>query len=165
MHSAHPSLSKILPVLIGSWQRQGIACPPAALPDIRRVAATNDVALPADFVQLYGAANGTPYLYPNYLDDRYCSFLPVEALRTEKKVWLVKTAGVTTPEQVGVTVFVDFMHRSWEYGFLVEANGQDYRIGWMPRDDEFEVLTNSLSTFLEWYVADADELYGEGVVR
>ena len=160
MPPAHPSLTEILTVLTESWRRQGIACPPAPLADIRRVATASGVVLPADFMQLYRTANGTPELYPNYLDEQYCSFLPMEALRSEENVWAVKTAGVEAPEQAAVTVFVDYMHRSWEYGFLVDPNGQDYRIGRMPGEKEFEVLTNSLSTFLQWYVADADEFYG-----
>lgn len=159
MTSSHISLSETLSVLTESWRRQGIVCPPALLADVRREATTNGVALPADFVQLYSSANGTPELYPNELDERYCSFLPVEALRSEENVWRVTTAGMEAPERAVVTVFVSFMHRSWEYGFLVEPNGQDYRIGRMPGDNAFEVLTNSLSTFLQWYVADADELY------
>jgi hypothetical protein len=71
----------------------------------------------------------------------------------------VTTAGVEVPERAAVTAFASFMHRSWEYGYLVEPNGQDYRIGRMPGDKAFEVLTTSLNTFLQWYVADADELY------
>jgi hypothetical protein len=160
MPSARQSLSEILSVLTESWRRQGIACPPAALADVRRAAASNGVVLPADFEHLYTAANGTPDLYPNELDERYCSFLPLEALRSEANVWTVRTAGVEMSERATVTAFVDFMHRSWEYGFLVEANGQDYRIGRLPGGQAFEVLTTSLSTFLHWYAADADELYG-----
>ena len=51
------------------------------------------------------------------------------------------------------------MHRSWEYGFVVDASGEGYLIGSIPRADEFKVLTSSLTTFLQWYLADADELY------
>jgi hypothetical protein len=159
MHPSPDSLSEVLSVLLASWQRQGIACPPSE-GDVRQVAIANGVRLPADFVQLYRAANGTPELYPNEMDENYCSFLPVEALRTEEKRWRVLTAEAETMERAGVTVFVDYMHRSWEYGFLVEANGLDYRIGRLAGGSVFQVLTTSLSQFLRWYVADADELYG-----
>ena len=160
MPSSRLSLSETLVVLTESWQRQGIACPPAALADIRLVAATNGVVLPADFVQLYSTANGTPELYPNELDEQYCAFLPVEALRSEANEWAVITTEVEAPERAEATVFVNYMHRSYEYGFLVEANGQDYRIGRMAGGKSFQVLTHSLSAFLQWYVIDADELYG-----
>jgi hypothetical protein len=159
MTSSNTALSTIIQALVQSWTRQSIVCPPVALPYVKQVAAANGVVLPPDFVQLYRAANGTPELYPNHMDENYCSFLPVEALKTELKDWLVITAEAATLERVGVTVFVDFMHRSWEYGFIGDANGGDYRIGIMPGADEFKVLTTSLTTFLQWYVGDADALY------
>lgn len=159
MSSHTVTLPEILAVLRLFWHRQGIACPPLDLPYIRTVVEANGIRLPPVFEQMYCAVNGTPELYPNYMDENYCSFLPVEELRAEERELLVLMGENRTREVVPVMVFVDFMHRSWEYGLIVDANGRDYRIGIMPTRSSFQVLSNSLTTFLMWYVEDADILY------
>lgn len=159
MTALSTTLSANIQALVQRWTRQHIACPPAAMDYVHQVAATNRVALPPDFIQLYSTANGTPALYPNWLDENYCSWLPVEALQTESREWTVVTDEGVIRGKADVTVFVDYMHRSWEYGFIAHENGEGYLIGIIPTADLFKVLTLSLDTFLQWYIADADELY------
>ena len=158
MTTASPSLTESLQKLVQSWTRQGVACPPM-LPSCVRAATASNIVLPPDFVQLYSTANGTPDLYPNEMDENYCSFLPVEALRAATKEWLIISDERATLERVNVIAFVDFMHLSWEYGLITAANGKDYQIGIMPGNNEFKVLATSLAIFLQWYVEDADILY------
>jgi hypothetical protein len=159
MTSFNSALAETLTALSGFWKRQGVACPPLDLLYVLKVSAENGVVLPPDFVQMYCALNGTPELYPNWVDDNFCSFLPIEALHTELKKLLVVTAEGAKVEHAKVTLFVNFMHHSWDYGFIADADGEDYQIGIMPVDDVFKVLTTSLKTFLNWYVEDADILY------
>ncbi|WP_324679281.1 hypothetical protein [Hymenobacter sp. GOD-10R] len=158
MLAPDPTLAIMLSALSAFWKQQAITCPPVELPYVQAIAEANKVILPPDFEQLYRTVNGTPDLYPNFLDDRYCSFLPVEALRTEEKEVLVIACNTATLKTERVTVFVDYMHRSWEYGFIVNDN-ENYQIGIIPTNDVFKVITTSLATFLEWYIADADVLY------
>lgn len=159
MSSSATTLPEILAVLRLFWQRQDVACPPASLPYVQEVAAANGVVLPPDFEQMYCTVNGTPELYPNYLDKHGFSMLPVEALLPEHREFLVIEAQTAVRERLAVMVFVDYMHRSWWYGFVVDANGETYRIGIMPTNGVFKVLTTSLTEFLQWYVEDADALY------
>ncbi|UOQ69481.1 hypothetical protein [Hymenobacter volaticus] len=140
-------------------QRQAIACPSVGVPYVQQVITAHGVTLPADFVAFYSKANGTPELYPEGVDENFCSFLPVEALQTEVQEWLVVTAKAATRQQARVTVFISFLHACWEYGVLTEDQGEGYRIGILPGANEFVVLTTSLATFLQWYVEDADVLY------
>ncbi len=141
------------------WQGQSIFSPSLELPYVEKMALARGLALPPDFVYLYCSANGTPELYPNHMDVNYCSFLPVEALCINHRKIRVTTEGRATSEQAGVIVFVDFMHRSWEYGFIPNADGVGYRIGIVVNPNEFKVITTSLAEFLSLYVADSDILY------
>jgi len=158
MHDSN-ELLEMIQIQALSWRRQGIACPPIKLSHAQAILAANRVVLPPDFVQMYCVANGTPELYPNWLDKNYCSFLPLEKLHTEYKKWVVVDTEAAKTDYLGVTVFVDFMHRSWEYGFIRDASAGTYKIGIMAGDSEFKVLTNSLATFLKWYLEDADTIY------
>ncbi|PJJ53023.1 hypothetical protein [Hymenobacter chitinivorans] len=159
MIPSNNSLAASIMELRQFWQRQAIACPPADLAYVRQVAATNSVVLPPDFELLYSTVSGPPQLYPNYMDENGFSLLPVEALRTENKAVLVRTSHSAIQGQAAITEFVDYLHRSWVYGFIADADGSGYRIGIMPTKQVFKVLTTSLAEFLAWYVADADVLY------
>ncbi|WP_400191261.1 hypothetical protein [Hymenobacter sp. B81] len=157
-----PALSAVLADLASSWQRQGIAGPALPAAYVKEVCAVRGLILPPDFHQFYCAVNGTPGLYPNWLDEKGFSFLPIEALETRRGLLHIIPDNVTTKARQQVTVFVDYMHRSWEYGFIAAENETGYLIGIIPSEGIFKVLTSSLTTFLAWYLRDADELYDYG---
>ncbi|MFD2717117.1 hypothetical protein ACFST9_00220 [Hymenobacter monticola] len=58
-----------------------------------------------------------------------------------------------------LTVFVDYMLTSWEYGLLPAASGTGYEIGILPVRSVFKVITTSLATFLNLYLEDAPVRY------
>lgn len=141
------------------WQHQSIlpALEPTA--DVVAIAQRNGVSLPADFAALYQRANGMALTGYQDFDEEGFYFPPVEALRSEPQELLVYSGRGVDRVATTLTLFVDYMHTSWDYGFIPTASGTGYEIGIRPCLGEFKVITTSLATFLNLYLEDAMVLY------
>jgi hypothetical protein len=141
------------------WQHQSLlpALEPTA--DVVTIAKRKGVWLPADFAALYQRANGMALTGYQNFDKNGFYFPPVEALRAEPQALLVYSGRGIERLTTTLTVFVDYLHTSWEYGFIPMASGTGYQIGIRPCLGEFKVITTSLATFLNLYLEDALILY------
>lgn len=141
------------------WRHQSLL--PALKPtaDVVAIAKRNGVSLPADFSALYQCANGMALTGYRDFDEEGFYFPPVEALRCETQDLLVYSGRGVDRVATTLTVFVDYMHTSWDYGFIPTASGTGYEIGIRPCLGEFKVITTSLATFLNLYLEDALVLY------
>lgn len=117
--------------------------------------------LPDDFVQLYRCSNGMHLNTEQYqdFDDNYFYFLCAEELRSERKELVIESMRGVETIATDVIVFVDYMHWSWQYGFVANPYGDGYLIGIMGTPNEFKVIISSLATFLNLYMEDAIVLY------
>jgi hypothetical protein len=116
------------------------------------------LGLPADFEHFYRAPAGGARALPRYAMEEDFHFLTVAELHACEKDWLVVSGAGAAKEWARVTVFVDFMETSWEYGVMADPAG-GYRIGILAWPGEFKVITRSLATFLCLYLEDALVLY------
>jgi hypothetical protein len=116
------------------------------------------LGLPADFEHFYRAPVGGARALPLYAVEENFHFLTAAELRSCEQDWLVVSGAGAAKERARVTVFVDFMETSWEYGVMADPVG-GYRIGFLAWPGEFKVITRSLATFLCLYLEDAPVLY------
>ncbi|WP_019948612.1 SMI1/KNR4 family protein [Hymenobacter aerophilus] len=145
--------------LMQHWQSRSLLPTTRPVNDVEVMARQQGVTLPADFLALYQRSNGMAFTYPNGVESEEFYFLPVEDLRSKQEDLLVYSGRGAKQITTTVTVFVDYMHRSWEYGFITAESGPGYEIGIMAIGGEFKVITNSLATFLSLYLEDAMVLY------
>ncbi|MFC6221961.1 hypothetical protein ACFP2F_01810 [Hymenobacter artigasi] len=158
-------LSATLEVLADYWRDQGIIAVADKSWNLQAVARANGVTLPDDFVHLYNCSNGmrlNAELYQDF-DKDYFYFLSAEELRTETRDLIVDSMRGIEKRSTSVTVFVDYMHCSWEYGFIPNPTGAGYLIGIIGDIKTFKVITSSLATFLSLYMEDAQVLYDHQV--
>jgi hypothetical protein len=151
-----------LEALCQHWHGQSLLPTPDPTADVVAAAKRNGVSLPADFAAFYQRANGMALTGLKDFDAAGFYFPPVEALRSEPQELLVcsgRGPGGVERVTTTLTVFVDFMHTSWDYGFIPAASGTGYEIGIRPNLGEFKVITTSLATFLNLYIEDALVLY------
>lgn len=152
-------LAATLDALQQHWQNQSLLPAPDPTADVVAIAQRNSVTLPADFAAFYQRANGMALTYPNDFDAEGFYFPPVEALCSCPQELLIYSGRGVDQLTTMLTVFVDYMHTSWEYGFIPTASGTGYEIGIRPSRGEFKVITTSLATFLNLYLEDALVLY------
>lgn len=151
-----------LDALCQHWQAQSLLPAPDLTADVVALAKRNGVSLPADFAALYQRANGMALTGYQDFDKEGFYFPPVEALRSEPQELLVCSGrGPEGVERVTttLTMFVDYLHTSWDYGFIPAASGTGYEIGIRASLGEFKIITSSLATFLNLYMEDALVLY------
>ena len=163
-----PHSSKILlatlEALAEHWCNQGILAIPDELWNPQAVAHANGVTLPDDFAQLYRCSNGmklNPDIYQDFDKDCFY-FLSAGELRTEQRDLVIESMRGIQAITTGVTVFVDYMHWSWQYAFIANPAGEGYQIGIMASSNRFKLITSSLATFLSLYMEDALVLYDYG---
>lgn len=145
--------------LFQHWQRKSLLPTTWPVNDVVAIAQQQGVTLPTDFVALYHRANGMAFTYPNGIESEEFYFLPVGELRSKQEELLVYSGRGVKRVTTTFTIFVDYMHRSWEYGFIPADSDTGYEIGILAIDGEFKVITTSLATFLNLYLEDAMVLY------
>jgi hypothetical protein len=161
MHLSQNILLATLDALADYWCSQKMLATPDESWNPQVVASANGVTLPDDFVQLYRCSNGMRLNTEQYqdFDDNCFYFLCAEELCSEQRVIVIESMRGVETISTNVIVFVDYMHWSWQYGFISNPYGDGYLIGIMGTHNEFKVITSSLATFLNLYMEDATVLY------
>lgn len=148
-----------LDALCEHWHRQSLLPTAGPTADAAALAQQHGVTLPADFIAFYRRANGMTVTSTKDTDDEGFYFLPVEALRATTEDLRVYSGRGVHQVVATLTVFADYLHASWWYGFIPAASGTGYEIGILPARGVFKVITTSLATFLNLYLEDAQVLY------
>lgn len=118
-HSLNVLLA-VLEELEEHWRSQAILAGPDNARNPQAIAQANGVTLPDDFIHLYDCSNGMRLNAELYQDfDKNCFyFLSAEELRTEQRDLVIDSMRGIQAITTNVTVFVDYMHWSWQYGYF-----------------------------------------------
>ncbi|MDJ1504770.1 SMI1/KNR4 family protein [Xanthocytophaga agilis] len=141
-------------LLIDYWKKQNIRIIPRTIAEIEDIEKTNKIVLPDDLKKLYSRVNGMDIRYSIDYDEQGFSFYPIEDIISST----MKFPGHILAEKKSLYVFADYLTASWWYGVEVKADNK-YTIGIIPHRDEFKPITDSLSEFIELYIADSPQLY------
>lgn len=141
-------LAGILDEMIIYWKTQDISltkgCSDEAIMSFQE---SMNIVLPSDFVFFFKTVNGMESLYPNETDQAGFLFYPLNKIEAKKN-----------GQSEIYLIFVDYMHRSWQY-YLKILESDNYEIGITATEASFKKITNSLTDFLEYYMSDDEVLY------
>lgn len=144
-------IDEIVSKILKLWMKKSIQEKPVSLKQVEEIEFHYQITIPSDFKAFYLVSNGMKVFFPNDTDDNGFSFYGIE--RIEIKTLLPQTV---------VFVFADVLCGLLYYGFRI-INKDSYEIGIMHATEDpndFLIITNSFSEFLELYFINSEKLYG-----
>lgn len=131
------------------WAKQDIKINGCPIQSIDLFQRKNNIKLPLDFVDYFATMDGMNSLFPNGTDEEGFLFYPLN------EVVILKSGS----EQFNsIIIFADYLQCSWNYYLNVIANNK-YEIGINPSNGTYKPITNSLATFIQYYLEDDSIIY------
>jgi hypothetical protein len=138
------------------WKACGITIPKGKrLSDIQKKENELGITMPSEMRAFFLAVNGMSNYFPNDMDSNGFHFFPLEDLQRPKDRFGMETH----PDLDDCIIFIDYLHASWWYGYLVGTTPEECMIVIIPDPMRYKVIATSLRQFWELYLEDSDTLY------
>jgi hypothetical protein len=117
--------------------------------DINKILATQNLALPYDFIFFFKHLNGT---YDQ--DEEGFHFYKVENLTDMRRRFDLSINDSLN----SIVIFADYMLECWSYGVKMNKEGE-YEIGIISSSVNFKKISSSFDEFVQLYLMDSPILY------